>query len=505
MTLVSRISGLVRDVVTAWYAGSGVFADVFFVAFRIPNLFRRIFAEGAFSIAFVPVMSEHIERGDVRATERFTAQVCGLLALALALFVLLGMAFAPLVLSVVAPGFSGDPQKMALAVESLRLTFPYLFFISLVALSAGLLHTAEKFAIAAVTPVFLNICIVGSVLVFADSDASPSYVLSLGVLIAGAVQLAFQIPFLIREGLLPKPTLPWSGIDDGVRKVLRLMGPSIFGASVAQINMLVNTLIASFLVTGSISWLYYSDRLMEFPIGVIAVALGTVILPALSKRHQQDKPAVFSAIVDWGLRLALVVSLPAAVALGCFAEPLLTVLFQYGELKPSDVEMSAKSLRMFALGLPFIVSIKIFAPAFYARQDTRTPVRIGIAAMICNMLIGATLAPFLGHVGLAIAFCLSSVVNACLLGITLYRRDVYRPERALWSGFLLKVGLAATLMGAVLLYAAADSSRWFDASLWQRLAMLGGWGGAAAVIYFGVLWSFGFRPSQFKTPAAHLG
>ncbi|MDH3283036.1 MAG: murein biosynthesis integral membrane protein MurJ, partial [Gammaproteobacteria bacterium] len=413
MTLLSRISGLVRDMVFAYIMGSSWVADAFFVAFRIPNLFRRIFAEGAFSQAFVPVLSERREAGSPAEVRAFVDHTAGWLGGALLVLTTLGIAFAPAVVSLIAPGFHSKPEQFGLTVDALRITFPYLLCISLVAMSAGVLNTWGRFAAPAVTPVLLNLCLILAAFVFVPWLGNAALGLALGVLVAGFAQLAFQVPFLRRIDMLPTPRLARG--DEPAKRVFKLMMPAIFGASVTQINMLVNTILASFLVTGSVSWLYYSDRLMEFPLGVFGIALATVILPSLSKLHANGSPDGFSQLLDWSLRWTCLIGLPASVGLMVLAGPIMTTIFQYGATTAHDIEMASRSLVAFGFGLQGFALVKVLAPGFFARQDTRTPVRIAVIAVTVNIILSLLLVTVLAHVGLALAISIAAWVNAGLL------------------------------------------------------------------------------------------
>ncbi|GAB6041207.1 murein biosynthesis integral membrane protein MurJ [Endothiovibrio diazotrophicus] len=499
MTLVSRILGFVRDMVVARMFGAGIGTDAFFVAFKIPNLLRRLFAEGAFSQAFVPVLSAHKTREDHAEVRALVDRVAGTLALILFAVTAVGVVAAPILVSIFAPGFIDEPEKHRLAAEMLRLTFPYLLFISLTAFAGAILNSYSRFAVPALTPVLLNLALIVCALWLAPRMERPITALAWGVFIAGVVQLAVQLPFLARLGLLPRPRWGWH--DSGVRKILKLMGPAIFGSSVAQINLLFDTLIASLLATGSVSWLYYSDRLMEFPLGMFGVALGTVILPALSRRHAAADPAAFSATLDWALRWALLIALPAALGLALLAGPMLTTLFQYDRFGVDDVMMARMSLIAYSLGLPGFILIKVLAPGFYARQDTRTPVRIGVRAMIANMglnvlfVAAMTLGDLPGpHTGLALATAASAWLNAGWLLATLRRDGVYTPSAG-WRRLFLQVLAANAVMALLLAWGSADTAQWLQWDATTRVLQLALWVAAAAALYFAALFTFGLRIS----------
>lgn len=449
MTLLSRVLGLVRDVVLARLLGVSAGTDAFFVAFRIPNFLRRLFAEGAFNQAFIPVLSEYKNNGVAGAVQALINRVAGTLGVALMLVTIIGVVGAPVLITLFAPGFGDEPGKRALAVEMLRLTFPYLFFIALTAFSGAILNTWNRFAVPAFTPVLLNICLIGSALLLAPmfAEGRMAVALAWGVLAAGVVQLTFQLPFLAQLGLLPKPTMAWQ--DPGVRRILALMAPAIFGVSVSQINLLLDTVLASLLETGSVTWLYYSDRLVELPLGIFAIAIGTVILPSLSKKHAAATPEAFSQTLDWALRLVLFVGVPAAVALAVIASPLLSTLFQYGEFSGNDVLRASQSLMAYSVGLVAFMLIKVLAPGYFARQDTRTPVRIGIIAMVANMAFNLMLVWHFYHAGLALATSLSAWLNAALLYRGLRQSGVYRPEPG-WPLFWTRLLAAAVAMAGLL-------------------------------------------------------
>jgi putative peptidoglycan lipid II flippase len=395
MTLLSRVLGFARDVVLARFFGAGPVMDAFFVAFKIPNFMRRLFAEGAFSQAFVPVIGEYRTRREHAEVQALVDRVAGTLGAVLALVTLIGVIAAPALILIFAPGFAIGDDRYDMAVGMLRLTFPYLLFISLVSLAGGILNTYGRFGVPAFTPVLLNVVLIAAAIWGAPLVEQPGMALAGGVFVAGLVQLAFQIPFLKRLKLLPRPR--FDRAHEGVRRIFHLMLPALFGSSVAQISLLLDTLIASFLVAGSVSWLYYSDRLMEFPLGIFGIALATVILPGLSQRHAAGERQAFSATLDWALRLVWLVATPAAVGLFLLAGPMLATLFQYGEFSEHDTRMAAWSLMAYAIGLMGFSLVKVLAPGYFARQNTRTPVRIGIVALGVNL-------------GLNIAFVVPMVV-----------------------------------------------------------------------------------------------
>ncbi|MBL8245798.1 MAG: murein biosynthesis integral membrane protein MurJ [Rhodanobacteraceae bacterium] len=498
MTLLSRILGFARDLVFAQKFGASLATDAFYVAFRIPNFMRRLFAEGSFSLAFVPVLAEIKQTGDRAALKAFIDHVCGTLAAILLLVVGLGMLAAPAFVTVFAPGFIANPQKFALTSEMLQITFPYILLISLAGFAGGILNSFSRFALPALSPVLLNLALIAAAVWLAPYFDEPVKALAWGVFIGGVLQLGMQLPGLSRLGLLPRPRWGWH--DSGVRKVLKLMVPTLFGSSVAQVNLLFDTLVASFLVTGSVTWLYYTDRLLEFPLGVFGVALGTVILPHLSARHAAADPQGFNHSVDWGLRLGLFISLPATLLLVLLAAPMFWTLFGYGRFSALDAQMSALSLCMLALGLPAFIAVKVLAPAFYARQDTTTPVKAGIASMLSNMGISAVIVGAWwwsgrpgAHAGLALSSALAGYINAGLLLHWLRRSGIYQPGRG-WSRFLLSLALATLVAAACLLLAQRWAPDWPQLPAWWRLAWLAGLAALAGVAYLGTAFLLGLRP-----------
>lgn len=497
MTLLSRVSGLARDIVFANLIGAGanIGADAFYVAFRIPNFFRRMFGEGAFSQAFIPVFAEYRANKSHAETRLFVNRVGGMLSAALFLVTGVGVFAAPLLVLVLASGFVAEPAKYELTVHMLRIMFPYLFFVSLVAMAAGILNTFGRFGAAAFTPVLLNVCLIAAALWVGPELNEPVVALAWGVLAAGALQLLFQIPFLRNIDMLPRPSLKPRERHEGVARVFKLMIPAIFGVSVAQLNMLINTWLASFLVTGSISWLWYSDRLMEFPLGVFGIALATVILPALSKRHANESREDFSQLLDWALRWVFIIGVPASVALVVLAGPMITTLFNYGAFTARDVVMSSHALIAFALGLPGLILVKVLAPGFYARQDTKTPVRIGAISMGVNAVLSVALVYPLAHTGLALAISVAAIVNAGLLYRLLRRHGVYQPLPG-WALYIARVLLASTVMGMLLYWGTGDLSPWLAAPAQERVARLFGWITAGSLTYLIAIVLLGIRPKQ---------
>ncbi len=456
MTMVSRVAGFVRDMILANIFGVDAATDAFFVAFKIPNFLRRLFAEGAFAHAFVPVVMGYIRAGDRAALRAFIDKTAGASALLLGGLTLICMAGAPLLIIVFAPGFYWGGGNFEQAVYLLRVTMPYLFFIFFTGLAGGILNAHGKFAVPAVTPVFLNIFMIAAALWLAPNLAEPIHALAWAVTAAGAAQWLFQLPALRSLGLLPRLRRGWR--DPAVRRLLGMMGPAIFGVSVVQINLLAGTLFASFLPAGSVSWLYYSDRLVEFPLGIFGVAVSTVILPSLAKSHAAEDAAGFSKSLDWALKLVLLIGLPATAGLTLLSEPLLSTFFQYNEFGADDVRMTARSLTAFSLGLLGFILIRVLVPGFTARQDTRTPALFGWYSMLGNLGLNALFILPLAHAGPALATTLAAYFNAGLLLRALLRRGIYRPAAG-WPFFIGRVAVAVAGMAGFLVYA-VDAEAW---------------------------------------------
>lgn len=506
MTMLSRVLGLVRDVALATL-GPGVATDAFFVAFKIPNFMRRLFAEGAFAQALVPVLSEAKSGGDAERVRRLVSHVSGALAMVLVLVTALGVFFSSGVITVFAPGFLDDPAKHSLATELLRWTFPYLLLISLTACAGAVLNTYERFGPPAFAPVLLNICLIGAALWGAWVFDSEVKALAVAVLVAGFAQLLLQLPFLWRIGMLAWPVPIWS--DPGVRRVLRLMAPALFGSSVAQINLLVDTILASFLITGSVSWLYFSDRLVEFPLGVFGVAIGTVILPRLSGQHTESSAEGFSHTMDWALRWVLLIAAPATLALILLSGPILSTLFQHGGFTVDDVRSARFSLVAYSVGLAGFILVKVLSPGFFARQDMRTPVVYAASAMGLNMALSTGLVIWLiesgfAHAAVALATALAQTVNALLLYRGLRRRAIYAPNAG-WSRLALQVVSACAVMGAVLAWPAVNLAVWTQASTWVRIALLLAFVAAGAGVYFLTLYLLGWRLRSMREPVEVSG
>ena len=496
MTMLSRVLGLVRDVVVANYFGAGSSADAFFVAFKIPNFLRRLFAEGAFSQAFVPVLSEYRSLKDLAAVKQLVDRVAGSLGLVLMLVTALGVVGAPVLAALFAPGFYlNDPVRYELAVEMLRLTFPYLFLISMTALAGSILNSYERFAVPAFTPVLLNLSLIGAAIWLQPVFDQPVMALALGVLIAGTAQLLFQMPFLWRLRLLPSPKADFK--HEGVKRIMVLMVPALFGVSVSQINLLLDTLLASFLQTGSVSWLYYSDRLAELPLGVFGIAIATVILPSLSRKHAEKSTGHFARTLDWAMRMVLLIGVPAAMALLVLAEPLIATLFHYGEMTDRDVTMAAMSLRAYACGLLAFMLIKVLAPGYFSRQDTKTPVKVGIIAMVVNMVFNLILIWPLAHVGLALATTLSAFLNAGLLLRGLIRDGVFSWQPG-WGLFVVQLLLANGAMVALLFWLVGTPEQWLAYGLWQRIMQMALLVGVGIATYLIVMVASGLRPRHLR-------
>jgi len=488
MTLISRILGFVRDMLIARIFGVDLATDAFFVAFKIPNFLRRLFAEGAFAHAFVPVLAGYQEQGGKVALKQFVDKTAGTLAFILMLMMLVGIAAAPLLIRLLAPGFVWQGTQHELAVLMLQITFPYLVFIALVAFAGSILNAHGQYVVPAVTPAFLNICMIIAAIQLAPLMTQPVTALAWGVFAAGIVQMLFQIPALMRLGLMPRLRLDFH--DSGVKRVINQMLPAIFSVSVMQINLLLDTLIASFLAVGSVSWLYYSDRLVEFPLGILGLALGTVILPHLAKYHAAEDPVSFSNSLDWGLRLVLLAGLPATIGLMVLAEPVLSTLFQYNEFSVDDVHFAAQSLRAYAIGLPACILIKVLVPGFTARQDMKTPVRYGMYAMLVSLALNVLAVP-LAHAGLALATSLGAVFNALLLLKKLAKDRVFKPANG-WKLFFMRVMLASLAMLASLYYL-VDAQWWMLWSSGERVINLLKWIMIGVAVYAGVLVLTGLR------------
>jgi len=508
LTLASRVTGLVRDLLMAATFGATALTDAFNVAFRIPNLFRRLFAEGAFSQAFVPSLAHVREQQGEEATRRLIDSVATALAWVLLATCVAGVAAAPVLVYLLASGLKQEPRAFEAAVLMTRWMFPYIGFMSLVALSAGILNTWKRFAVPAATPVLLNIAMILAAWLgapwFRALGIEPIYAMAAGVMAGGVLQLLVQVPALKRLGLLPRIGLGWQRLraawtDPGVRHVVALMGPALLGVSVAQISLLINTQIASYLPAGSVTWLFYADRLMEFPTAMLGVALGVVLMPQLASARGAGDAQRYSSMLDWGLRLVVLLATPASVALLVFAQPLVATLFHYGAFRDTDVQQVSIALGGYGAGLLGLVAIKVLAPGFYASQDMRTPVRIAVAVLVVTQLLNIALVPLFKHAGLALSIGLGALLNAGWLLVGLYRRGSWNPEPG-WPRFLLQV-LAGTALLAIFLVWAAGHFPWvaLRGQALQRAGLLGALLLASAAIYFGALRAAGLQLRQFVT------
>jgi putative peptidoglycan lipid II flippase len=502
MTLISRVLGLVRDIVIANLMGAGAAADLFFFANKIPNFLRRLFAEGAFAQAFVPVLTEYEKNKSRSEVTQLIAAVSGTLGTIVTVITLIGVLGSSVITALFGFGWflewyhgGVDAYKFELASSMLKITFPYLWFITFTALSGAILNTLGKFAVAAFTPVFLNIAIISCAVFLSPQLAQPEFGLAIGVLLGGAIQFFFQIPFMAKEGMLVRPKWDWH--HEGVVKIRTLMIPALFGVSVSQINLLLDTFIASFLQTGSISWLYYSDRLLEFPLGLFGIAIATVILPSLSSSHVSKSQDYFAKTVDWGMRMVCLLGFPAMLGLIVLAEPMLRVLFMRGEFDMQDVSMASMSLFAYGAGLLSFMMIKVLAPGYYARQDTKTPVKFGIIAMVSNMVLNIIFAIPFGYVGLAIATSLSATLNASMLWFGLYKQGVYQKQTSTVS-VLLRIMISGLVMASAMLYLNPTLAEWTTFSLFEAGYKLFSLIMIAIACYFICAGLLGLRVRHFK-------
>ncbi|MEG1223974.1 MAG: murein biosynthesis integral membrane protein MurJ [Hafnia sp.] len=494
MTMFSRVLGFARDALVARIFGAGVATDAFFVALKLPNLLRRIFAEGAFSQAFVPILAEYKSQQGEEATRTFVAYVSGMLTLVLALVTVLGMIAAPWVIWATSPGFLRDPDKFELTASLLRITFPYILLISLASLAGAVLNTWNRFSVPAFAPTFLNLSMIGFSLFAAPYFNPPIMALAWAVTVGGVLQLAYQLPHLKKIGMLVLPRINLR--DAGVWRVMRLMGPAIIGVSVSQISLIINTIFASFLVSGSVSWMYYADRMMEFPSGVLGVALGTILLPSLAKSVSSGRLDDYSRLMDWGLRLCFVLALPSTVALGILSKPLIASLFQYGQFTAFDTEMTQRALIAYSVGLMGIILVKVLAPGFYSHQNIRTPVKIAIASLIMTQLMNlAFIGPF-KHAGLSLSIGLAACLNAGLLYWQLRKQKMYIPQTG-WVLFLTKLVIAVVVMAAVLIGMMWFMPAWDTGNMLMRILRLLLVVVVGAGSYFAALALLGFRVRDF--------
>lgn len=497
-TFISRILGFIRDTVIARSFGAGLYTDAFFVAFKLPNLLRRIFAEGAFSQAFVPILSEyHNQKGEAE-TQLLINKVSSVLAVALFLITSIGIIIAPILVYISAPGFDKTPAKFDITVQLLQITFPYILFISLVSFTSSVLNTYQKFSVPAFTPVFLNISFIGFAVWLTPYFNPPVLALAWAVFFGGIIQLLFQIPFLMKIKKLPRWDLDYQ--DEGVKRVLKQMAPALLGVSISQISLLINTVFASFLASGSVSWIYYADRLMEFPVGILGVALGSILLPSLSKAHASGDPIRYSKLLDWGLRLTVLLSLPAILGLSQLSVPLITTLFHYGHFSINDVYMTQKALVAYSIGLVGLILIKILAPGFYAKQDVKTPVKIAIITLLATQLMNLAFIFPLQHAGLSLSIALGSCLNAGLLFIGLKKRGIYTPEPG-WLRFFLSILAGLVAMSLTFMFIAGDDSLWLHTKIYERVLRLSGLILLGAGVYFGTLRLMGIRLRDFRAYA----
>ena len=491
MTLVSRVLGLARDVVIARVFGVSDGVEAFFVANKIPNFMRRLFAEGAFNQAFVPVLSEYRSTKSLADVQLLVNAVAGSLGGFLLIFTFVAVVAAPLIAVPIAYGFTDEPDKFALLVEMLRITFPYLLLVSMTALCGSILNSYARFAVPAVTPALLNISLIVCSFFLVPYMRVPELALAWAVLIGGVAQLLFQLPFLARMRLMPVPKV--GKYHEGVERIKQLMVPALFGVSVSQINLLFDTLLATMLASGSVAWLYYSDRLMELPLGTFGIAIAIVVLPSLSRKHATSSLNDFAETLDWAFRLVVLIAIPSALALIVIAEPLLIALFHNDKFTASDVARSAGSLKAYAIGLIAFMSIKIFAPGYFARQNTSTPVKIGIVAMVSNMVMNLLFfIGGLGHVGLALATSLAAFLNAGLLLRGLMVDGVFKFQPG-WGRFLLQVVLANALMVYFLMNFSGDWQAWLSWTMADKIVRLGILVIGAVFIYAAVLFAAGLR------------
>ncbi len=469
MTMFSRVLGFARDAIVARVFGAGMATDAFFVAFKLPNLLRRIFAEGAFSQAFVPILAEYKSKQGEEATRLFVSYVSGLLTLALALVTVAGIVGAHWVILVTAPGFVDTADKFALTEQLLRITFPYILLISLASLAGAILNTWNRFSVPAFAPTLLNISMIGFALFAVPYFHPPVLALAWAVTVGGVLQLLYQLPHLKKIGMLVLPRINFR--DAGAMRVMKQMGPAIVGVSVSQISLIINTIFASFLVSGSVSWMYYADRLMEFPSGVLGVALGTILLPSLSRSFASGNHQEYNRLMDWGLRLCFLLALPSAVALGILAEPLIAALFQYGKFNAFDAVMTQRALVAYSVGLTGLIVVKVLAPGFYSRQDIKTPVKIAIVTLIMTQVMNLAFIGPLKHAGLSLSIGLAACLNASLLYWQLRKQKIFQPEPG-WARFLIRLVIAVLVMAGALIGMMMVMPAWDIGSMPYRILRL---------------------------------
>ena len=494
MTMFSRVLGFARDAFVARIFGAGMATDAFFVAFKLPNLLRRIFAEGAFSQAFVPILAEYKSKQGEDATRVFVAYVSGLLTLALAVVTVAGMLAAPWVIMVTAPGFADTADKFTLTTQLLRITFPYILLISLASLAGAILNTWNRFSIPAFAPTFLNISMIGFALFAAPYFHPPVLALAWAVTVGGVLQLVYQLPHLKKIGMLVLPRVNFR--DEGAMRVVKQMGPAILGVSVSQISLIINTIFASFLASGSVSWMYYADRLMEFPSGVLGVALGTILLPSLSKSFSSGNHDEYCRLMDWGLRLCFLLALPSAVALGILAKPLTVSLFQYGKFTAFDAAMTQRALVAYSVGLIGIIIVKVLAPGFYSRQDIKTPVKIAIVTLILTQVMNLAFIGPLKHAGLSLSIGLAACLNASLLYWQLRKQKIFTPQPG-WAWFLTRLVISVLVMSAALVGMLYMMPDWSQGTMVWRVMRLLAVVVVGIVAYFAALAVLGFKVKEF--------
>ena len=500
MTMLSRVLGLVRDIVLLNVFGAGKDFDTFVVAFRIPNFFRRLFAEGAFSQAFIPVLTEYKTSKTHAEVQILISRVFGCLLTAMSLLTFVAMVAAPAIIYLYAPGFHNDPEKFDLAVDMFRLTIPYLMFMSLTAFASSILNSYGSFASPAFSPVLLNIAMIAGAWWLTPFMAEPIMALGWAVVVAGVLQLAIQIPELWKKNLLIPPKVDFK--HEGVDRILKLMLPALFGVSVTQINLLLNTIWASFMQDGSVSWLYSAERMTELPLGLIGVAIGTVILPSLSARHAEQDQAKFKSMIDWAAKIIMLVGIPASIALFMLSTPIIQALFQRGEFTLEDTHMTALALQCMSAGVISFMLIKVFAPGFYAQQDTKTPVRVGLMAVAANAILNVVFIGFFKlidwhaeHMALALASSGSALVNAGMLYFYLHKRNIYR-FGAHWK----KLGFQFLVANITMIAALAYALTWYqgDIAQWLRIAEVVGLCVLGVAAYVIGLLITGFRPRHMK-------
>lgn len=495
MTFVSRMMGFIRDMVLANFFGAQAGMDAFFVAFRIPNFMRRLFAEGAFAQAFVPVLAEYQKTRSPEDVRTFIARISGYLSAVLSIVTVIGIVSAPVIVFLFAPGFSHDSARAELATQMLRITFPFLMLVSLTAMAGAVLNTYGYFGVPAFTPVLLNISMILAAIYLCPVLPQPVTGLAWGVLIAGIAQLLFQAPFLYQRKLLIRPRLVRG--DQGVNKVLKLMIPALFGVSIAQLNLMVDSIFASFLKIGSVSWLYYTDRLTDFPLGVFGVAIATVILPHLSRKHVEQSTGQYSRALDWGLRLILLIGIPAGIGLAVFSLPLIASCFAYGKFSAYDALQTQKSLIMLGSGVPAFMMVKVLASGFYARQDISTPVKVGAISMVVNTLLCFLFVWHFEHAGLTLASALAGYINCGMLLILLIKRGFFEPCAG-WFKFILQLMAGNLAVGVYLYFMNSSVDYWMGFPPVSRLTLLLAHVFAAVVIYLLALAIMGLRPNQFR-------